>query len=67
MEGSIITVVVEPSSKCQTSIRKNHGRKTEMFRKQPGLLLLPDQERRSYKIPGALPKETQSRLWTDRC
>ena len=52
MEGSIITVV-EPS-KSQTSIRKNHGRKPEGSGEKADLLLLPDQERRSYKIPGRL-------------
>ena len=65
MEGSIITVV-EPS-KCRTSIRKIKGKKTRESGKHADLLLLSDQERRSYEIPGVLPKETQSRLWTDRC
>ena len=51
MEGSVITVV-EPS-KCRTSIiRKIKGENPR------------DQERRSYKIPGALPKESQSRFWS---
>ena len=66
MKGGIFIVVVQPS-KYRTSMRKNRGRKPERSGEHADLLLLPDQERRSYKIHGALPKETQSRLWTDRC
>ena len=62
MEGSII-IVVDPS-KCRTSIRKIKG---ENPSEPEGTLIYYDcqvmrGEMRSYKIPGALPKETQSRL-----
>ena len=67
MEDRIITVVVEPSSKCRTSIRKKHWRKPERYREHADLPLLPDQERRPYKILGALLKQTQSEFWMDRC
>ena len=62
MEGSI-TIVVDPS-KCRTSTRKIKG---ENPSDPEGTLIyyyrqVRRDERRSYKIPGALPKETQSRL-----
>ena len=65
MEGSMITEV--KPSKSRTSIRTNHGQKPERSGEKADLLLLPDQERRSYSFSRAPPKETQSRLWTDRC
>ena len=64
-EGSSI-IDVEPSSKCWTITRKNQRRKPRgLERKLIYDKLLPYREWRTYKVPGALFKETQGFGLTD--